>query len=349
VVGGGGEARVIISAHDQFGNPTSADGAVATVDGQPVAIELTPGGQGLLRVPAPARYLGVDAIMVDVALGGARDSQEIHLTGGAPTGLTLEVGEPRLVADGQRSTQLRVHAVDRNGTPTMIPGLSWEAPGGWIRRVRTPREGEYVADFVPDRAHELHREPVAVMASQTLRADASVEVVPPPSRGSFTARVGLYTNLEHTAGPAAFIEGLMPLRVRGVRVGAGLALGYLHQDISVAVASSTSARLTIDQLPILALLRYPLPRLAHPEITLEAAAGLSLARTIITTSSSEIDAGAHALALGGGVEAALPLHSGRIVAGLRYLWISLGSTSHDDQVQGNSAGLLADVGYRISF
>ena len=349
VVGGGGEARVVISAHDQFGNPTSADGAVATIDGQPVSMELTPGGQGLLRVSAPARYLGVDAIMVDVALGGARDSQEIHLTGGAPAGLTLEVGEPRLVADGQRSTELRVHAVDRNGTPTMIPGLSWDAPGGWIRRVRTPREGEYVADFVPDRAHELHREPVAVVASQVLRADASVEVVPPPSRGSFTARAGLYTNMTHTAGPAAFIEGLLPVRVRGVRFGAGLALGYMHQDISVGVSSGSSARLAIDQLPILALLRYPLPRLAHPEIALEAAAGLSLARTIIDAPSAEVDAGAHALALGLGAEATLPLRAGRIVAGLRYLWISLGRTSHDDQVQGNSAGLLGDVGYRISF
>jgi hypothetical protein len=351
VVGSHNEARVLVSAHDQFGNPTSAEGAVATVDGQPVALEVWPGGQGMVRVPAPARYLGVGTVMVDVALGGARDSQEIRLTGGDPASLTLEVGEPRLLADGQRSTELRVHAVDKNGTPTMIPGLSWEAPGGRIRRVRTPREGEYVAEFIPERAHDLHREPVAVMAaSQTLRADASVEVVPPPARFYSAARVGLFTNLSHLVGPAIFVEAAIPARLRGARFTAGVALGYMHEAATLPLSVGGPAHLTIDQLPILAVLRYPLPHLARPEIAIEAAGGLSVARTFITSGApADVQAGAQGLAAEIGAEAALPFKPGRLVAGLRYMWISLGSTSHADQLEGNSAGLLADVGYRVSF
>jgi hypothetical protein len=350
VVGGRGEARVVVSAHDQFGNPTSAEGAVATVDGQPVPLEIWPGGQGLIRVPAPARYLGVGTIMVDVALAGARDSQEIRLTGGEPTGLTLEVGETRLVADGTRSTELRVHAVDKNGTPTMIPGLSWEAPGGRIRRVRIPREGEYVADFVPERAHDLHREPVAVTASEVLRADASVEVVPPPARLYSAARAGLFSNLTRGVGPAIFVEGLVPVRLHGARFSAGVALGYMHEGASLPLSGGGAAHLTIDQLPILALLRYPLPRLTRPEIAIEAAVGMSVARTFITSGApADVQAGAQGVAGEIGAEAALPFRPGRLVAGLRYLWISLGRTSHADELEGNSAGLLADVGYRISF
>ena len=70
----------------------------------------------------------------------------------------MEVRDARVVADGQQSTELHVQAVDRNGTPTMVPGLSWETPDGRVRHVRMPRDGEYVAEYVPDRTREPQRQ-----------------------------------------------------------------------------------------------------------------------------------------------------------------------------------------------
>jgi hypothetical protein len=43
------------------------------------------------------------------------------------------------------------------------------------------------------------------------------------------------------------------------------------------------------------------------------------------------------------------LKPGRLVFGLRYLWSRLGRTSHGDEVTGNSAGLIGDIGYRMTF
>jgi hypothetical protein len=358
VVGSGATTQVAISAHDRFGNPVSAEGAVALVDHQPAPVQVTPAGQGLVSIAAPARSAGPDRITVEVSLGSIRATQEIRLTGGPPARLTLEVKDARLIADGQRGTELRVKAVDRKGTPTMIPGLSWETPGGRVRNVNMPREGEYVAEFVPNRAEDPHREVVAVMASEALRAGASVEVAPPPPLVLAAARVGFFFNLGSAAGPAAFVEALTPARILSIRFALGLTAGYLRDDIA-AVASmpggggDTTVRLVIDQLPVMALARYRLPRLVRPELSFDVGAGVSFARTRFTTTPGttpdSVEASAHAFAWQAGAETAFPLRPGRLVVGVRYLGITLGRTSHRDELPGNSAGLLADVGLRLSW
>ena len=46
-------------------------------------------------------------------------------------------------------------------------------------------------------------------------------------------------------------------------------------------------------------------------------------------------------------EAAFPLRPGRLVVGVRYLWVDLGRTSQGDTINGNTAGLMGDLGYRL--
>jgi hypothetical protein len=58
---------------------------------------------------------------------------------------------------------------------------------------------------------------------------------------------------------------------------------------------------------------------------------------------------AYAPALAAGAEVALTLKPGRLVIGLRYLWCKLGRTSQGDEITGNSAGLIGDIGYRMTF
>src|SRR6185369_13927046 len=196
VVASGEAARVAIAAHDAFGNLTAATGVEATVDGQPRSIALGAGGQATLTIDAPASF-GRDRITVGAALGAIRTTEDIHVTGGAPARLTIAVRDAHVVGDGHQSTELRVQAVDRNGTPTAVPGLSWDTPDGRVRHVRMPRDGEYVAEYVPDRIREPQRQVLAVMASQELRANAALDVTPPPVRLVAAARVGLFYNLGH--------------------------------------------------------------------------------------------------------------------------------------------------------
>jgi hypothetical protein len=354
VVGSGETARVAISAHDAFGNPTSATGVEITVDGHPRPVAIGPGGQGTLAVEAPAKYEGRDRITIGATLGAIRAAEDLHVTGGSPARLTIGVRDARLVADGHKSTELRVQAVDRNGTPTAVPGLSWDTPDGRVRRVRMPRDGEYVAEYVPDRARERQRQVLAVMASQALRADATLEVTPPPIRLVAAARVGLFYNLGHAAGPAAFVEALRPMPIRRFSLLLGGTVGYLRTEISGTGPETTgTARLLIDQVPILVLARARIPLAARFELSGELDAGLMLAHTVLSADSGgmgfQANGGAYAPAVGGGADVALMLKPGRLVIGLRYLWSHLGRTSQGDEIAGNSAGLIGDIGYRMTF
>jgi hypothetical protein len=352
VIGGGAQSRVVVSAHDQFGNPTSAEHVEATVDGTPFPVRVTEGGLGILIVPPPTYYDGKDRMSVEVRLGKAHARQEIFLTGGSPATLSLAAREPRVIADGRRPTELRVRAFDRNGTPTIVPGLSWETPGGRITSVRMPREGEYLAQFVPDRARATHRETVAVTAGADLRAVADVEVTPAPIRFAVGARVGVYSNLGTLSGPAAFLEGLTPVPRRSSRFLVGLSAGYLGGDMRLKQGvDNTISRLVIDQFPILAVARYRFMAPAVPELAAGMGAGVSLATTRlhpdVMTSNEALEASAWSVALQLGAEAGFPLRPGKLVIGARYLWVDLGRTSRGDYVRGNSAGLMGDLGYRL--
>jgi hypothetical protein len=353
VIGGGAQARIVVSAHDQFGNPTSAERSRATVDGEPAPLRMTAGGLGILIVPPPPYYDGKDRLTIAVTLDEARAFQDVLLTGGSPTTLSLTVREARLVADGRRAAELRARAFDRNGTPTLVPGLSWETPGGRIDAVRMPREGEYIADFVPQLTHDIHREVVAVTAGPALRAVATVEVSPPPVRLSVGGRFGVYSNLGHVLGPGAFLEVLVPVPRRTGRFVAGLTAGYLRGDLTVAGAKATTSRLEIDQVPVLALARYRFGTTALPDLSVGAGAGVSIAGTRLTPDVSDsgatVEASAWSIALQADAEASFPLRPGRLVVGARYLWVDLGRTSHGDYVRGNVAGLMGDLGYRMSW
>ena len=354
IVGSGEGARVAVSAHDAFGNPTSAAGVEITVDGRPRPVAFAAGGLGTLTVEAPLKFDGKERVIIDARLGTIRASEELHVTGGPPARLTMGVRDARLVADGHQSTELRVQAVDRNGTPTTVPGLSWDTPDGRVRHVRMPHDGEYVAEYVPDRTREPQRQVVSVMASQALRANATVDVSPPPVRLVAGARVGLFYNLGQAAGPAAFVEALKPLPIRRLAVFVGGAVGYLNAEISGAGPDPmTPAHMEIDQFPFLAIARARVPLLLRFELSGDVAAGMTIGHTKLTTSSGghpfDASGRSYSPAFGGGADVGLMLKPGRLVFGLRYLWSRIGRTSHGDEVTGNSAGLIGDIGYRMTF
>ena len=354
IVGDPRPLSLSISSRDRFGNPASAANVFVRVDGRPTPVVVTPAGAATFSVLPPAKYDGRENVMVDATLGEVVAAQPLHVTGGPPVRLTLEISGGRIVADGKRGTQLRVQAVDRNGTPTSVSGLSWETPQGRIREVRVPRDGEYLAEYVPERTREPHRETITVMASETLRADTSFEVTPPPVRVIAGARTGLFTNFGETVGPTAFVEGLAPLPVRRVHLSVGFAAGYLRGDVTTGGVSHTgTARLETNQFPLLGVARVGVSLPHALELAAEADAGWSWGWARVTASpagATMIDSAIlNALALGVGSELTYPLKPGWLAIGLRYLRIDLGRTSAGDEIDGNSAGLLADLGYKMTF
>jgi len=354
IVGDPRPISLSVSARDRFGNPTSAADLFVRVDGRPTPVVVTPAGAATFSLVPPAKYDGRENVMVDATLGEVVAAQPLHVTGGPPVRLTLQMAAGRIVADGKRGTQLRVQAVDGNGTPTSVSGLSWETPQGRIREVRVPRDGEYLAEYVPERTREAHRETIGVMASQTLRADVSFEVTPPPVRLIAGVRTGLFTNFGETVGPATFVEGLAPLRVPRVHLTAGFSAGYLRGDVtSGGVNGSGTARLETNQFPLLAVARVAFSLPHALEIAAEADLGWSWGWARVTASpagATMIDTAiVNAPALGGGGELIYPLRPGWLTIGIRYLRIELGRTSAGDRITGNSAGLLADLGYKMTF
>jgi hypothetical protein len=354
IVGDPRPLSLSISARDRFGNPASVSDVVVRVDGRPTPVVVTPAGLATFSVAPPARYDGRENVMVDATLGEVVASQPLHVTGGPPVRLTLEIAARRMVADGRRATQLRVQAIDKNGTPTSVSGLSWETPDGRIGEVRVPRDGEYLAEYVPERTREPQRQTITVMASETLRADASLEVTPPPVRVIAGARTGLFTNFGETVGPMAFIEGLAPVRVRRLHLAVGLSAGYLRGDITSGGVNGTgTARLETNQFPLLAVARLGIPLPRALEIGAEIDLGWSWGWARVTANPSGTTMADNAIvdaaALGAGSELTYPLKPGRLAIGVRYLHIDLGRTSAGDQISGNSAGVLADLGYKMTF
>jgi hypothetical protein len=354
VVGDAQAVTVSISARDRFANPISAADVFVRVDGRPTPVMVTPAGLATLQVVPPASYDGRESVVVDATLGDVVATQSLHVTGGPPARIALDVAAGRMVADGRRGTEVRARAVDRNGTPTEVPGLSWETPAGRIRGVRVPRDGEYLAEYVPERTRDPRRDTVSVMASETLRASAGIDVTPPPIRLVAGARTGLFTNFGSAVGPAVFLDGLAPVKVSRIRLLAGFSAGYLRGDnTGSGVDKSGSARLETNLFPLLGVARAGLLLPHALAVAIEADAGWAWGWVRVTASPSGQtqvdDAAVNAPALGGGGEIDYALRPGWLGIGVRYLWIDLGRTSDGDRVTGNSAGLVADLGYKIAF
>jgi hypothetical protein len=355
VVGSGGGALLTFVARDAFGNPTSTSGLVASIDGEPHDVAIDIAGAATLAVPAPVTYAGRDTIAIEGRLGTLIARDEVRITGGAPASVTLTLGTARIVADGRQGVDVRIEALDRQGTPTDIPEIRWRIPDGEVKDVRGPSGGGYSATYVPDRVREPRHQVIGVVVASGVSADIGLEVIPPPERVLFGVRAGVFYNLGYTVGSAFFAEALRPFQVKRLRFLAGLALGYLRDDLTLDRVGTSQAQLTTDQLPLLALARWRRTLTPQLELGAEAGAGLSFVRTALSVRADvggtpgDVIGTAHPLALAAGGELGIRLRPGRLIVGLHYLWIDIGRTSRGDVLNGNSVGLLGDIGYRMAF
>jgi len=356
IAGESGPTTVALAARDRHDNPASCAGARVTIERRPVALVPDATGCGRVIVPTPDKPVPDGSLEVEAALGGLRSRTAIRVSPAPAVRMSAAVSAARVVGDGQRSVEVRVDAFDRAGRPALVPNLRWQAAGGRLGPVHSPREGRYISQFTPAATRSTRVEVLVVKGDPLLSATTLVQVEPTKSQLLLSARVGLFTNFGGMGGPIATIEAMQSLPGRASGWAAGIAVSYLHADLTVTGVGDPAppgSHIEVDQLPCLAAARYRLPIPLGASIALGGGAGVSLARTLLRWDGKDawpaVRGSAHALAAEVQADVAFPLAPGALIVGARYLWIDLGRTSQGDTLRGNSAGFAGDIGFRMAW
>jgi hypothetical protein len=350
-------AHLTLVAVDRFGNAVAPDGMAATADGQPLAIQITPVGATATLV-APDTWRGEDHIRIRVQISDVKAELEVPLTGGEPASVALTASSSKVDGDGKSPVDLVLEVFDVRGTPTSARRVTWQMEDdAHVETLPSPRLGAYAIRFLPRPALRDRSAVVAVVVDTRLTTSTRISVQAGATRTA-AARVGLASNLGSSFGQAAFLEGTLPLDRLG-RFGrlmsAGLSVGYFHSEVTTSTAGAAfpAVHLEVSQAPILALARVRLPAELPVELSLSATAGVTFAATAISPigeSQFGVSRGrARALVVGAGADASVLLQPGELMVGARYLHSELGHDSNGDQIEGNSLGLVCDLGFRIGF
>ena len=356
VLGGPAGTTVSIAARDRHDNPTSCVGVSLAVEHRPVPIVFGgSAGCASVVIPAPLQRPASGGLEVEATLGVVRARTYLRVISGPPVRLTAAVSTHQVVGDGRQSVDLRVDGFDRMGRPTAVTNLRWQAAGGRLGPVQTPHEGTYVTQFTPNHAHAPHTEVLVVKGDPSLSATTQVRVEPPRSRLALAARVGLFSNFGAMTGTLVSIEGMRELPGRAAAWAAGVVVTYLRNDLTTTAGGTVGlpdTRIQIDQVPVLAITRYRLPLSLGAKVAVGGGLGLSLARATLSsrTASWPTSHGSSTpFAAEGRTDIAFPVASGELLVGARYLWVDLGRTSQGDEIEGNSVGLVGDVGFRMTW
>ena len=357
VVGGGGVARLNLEANDRFGNraPTH-QGLTVTSEGRALPVSVGPAG-AQIEVAAPPAWPGRDHLIVQATLGSAQGSFQVPIGGGAPARVALTSSTARVDANGHNAVDLQLEVFDARGIPTSAPAVRWQTgDDGVLESLPAPRFGAYAARFVPRRALRDRRAVLVAGVDPDLSASIRLNVEAGATR-SLAVRVGVASNLGSGLGQVAFLEATMPLPRLG-RFGrllsAGVVVGYVHGELTTAPASWFPAvHVDVNQAPVMALARIRVPGDLPVELSFSGAAGVSFATTQLaptTESPFGLTRGtARAFVIGAGADASVLLRPGELVLGARYLHAELGRNSNGDQIDGNSIGVVCDIGFRIGF
>lgn len=349
-------AHLTFVVSDRFGNGVSAHGISVTADQRPLPIHVDSGG-ARTEVGAPDAWPGRDHITIAAVLGGARAVRTVPLTGSEPARVALTASATKVDANGRNAVDLLLEVFDDRGTPTSANRVAWQTEDdSSIQSLPSPRFGTYAIRFVPRRALRDRSAVITAAIDSGLAASARIVVEAGATR-SAAARVGVASNLGSFFGQTAFVEATVPLRRLG-RYGrllsAGLVVGYLHSEVTTAAAAVfPSVHLDVSQAPVMALARVRMPGELPVEISVSGTAGVTFATTQVTPGGNSAfgptRGTAHAMVVGAGADASVLLQPGELVVGARYLYADLGRNSNGDSIDGNSVGVICDLGFRMGF
>jgi hypothetical protein len=281
---------------------------------------------------------------------------DLRVAPGPPARLRLRPDRARLPLGEGSQMRVYLSAEDVFGNPT-DPAAATVLVDGVPLETRAAEDGRTMAVVpAPARyggrdhldleaalggAYATHRIPLANLPRPALRADG-------PPRVTVTPRLGVVWSLRRDPGAALLLEVLGRRERWPSWLSAGVCVGLLSFD-STAADQLGISDITVMQLPVLALVRYQ-RRLAK-RLLVGAGVGAGAVWTEARVTSFGRDVPGQRLAPAGeaGGELAMPLPVGQLVVGLRYLLIDVGRLSSGDELVGNTAGVVIDLGYRLAW
>lgn len=350
--------EVALYAVEASGRPASAQALVIRAPGSKVASlgSLAP-GEARFLISAPT-ILREKHLRIEAQLKGqstTRIATTVPLLPARATALSLEPEAPRLTRDGRTPLRVFVNGEDAFGNPVDAsrahvlvegkPAVVQASDSGSsmvvIPPVTGPTRPEVTVEGVLDGAHAVRRVPVGA------RRGKPAEPTPAPPRFTLTPSLGVLWNLGALAGGSFFVEAAAYRSSRVPSVGVGLCAGVLASRFTAESAGGISVARTTT-LPILVEVHQRFfPRKTRAFFAWGVGAGFASAFARLDAFDTTVRGHAFGAALEGKVESGFLLDDAHFVLGLRYLAVYLEALSSGDRLRGNTAGAVAEVGYRL--
>jgi hypothetical protein len=315
-------------------------------------------GEARFLVTAPP-LVSAGALHLQAAVRNDRDAvQEIDIpvVPGPPAHLALRPDRPRL-ALGAGNMQVFLSAQDQYGNATDAGQAAVLVDGAPVG-TRPTEDGRMVASVpAPERyAGRDYLEIEAALGPTYTAQRIPLTNLPGPSpaaRGAYprltvTPRLGVVWGFHQTPGAVLMMEALARGEQWPERLLIGMGVGLLVSEVDLSDSLGIS-HLDLREIPIVALIRLQHRATSRALVAATVGAGVTLAQGRVVSYDRAITGQTLAPTVEGGLEAALRLITGQVVVGARYMLVSVGRLSSGDQLLGNSAGLIADLGYRLAW
>jgi hypothetical protein len=153
--------------------------------------------------------------------------------------------------------------------------------------------------------------------------------------------------LGDAAGATFFVDALAFRSARHPNFGLGLSPGIVQSWFAAQNAGGIT-RASLTTFPILVRVQYRASA-GRTFFGLGAGAGFAMAWARTSTYGATIVGTSYGAAGEASLETGIRLRHGHFVASLRYLAVYLDRFSSGDRIDGNAAGAMIDVGYRLGF
>ena len=356
----GSVGEVAVYAVDPSGHPANASTLVMRAQGarvQPLGSRSV--GEARFLVTAPT-VLKDKGLRIEAQLKGqstTRVATRMPLVTGAATRLSLEPEASNLLRGNRDGLRVFLNAEDAYGNrvecdradikiddqSAKVTSADNGAAMVLVQAPTDPRHGEIVVEGVIDNAYAVRRIPIGALSPRQPDQPAA----PGASRYNLTPRLGVLWNFGPVVGFTFFVDATAYRLARYPNVGMGLSLGIVESRFDTESGTGiTTARLST--VPLLFELRRRF--LMGPSfVGLGGGAGFALTVGRLRSFGATVTGQAYGAAASATLESGLNLGDAQLAISLRYLVLYLTELSSGDRIAGNTAGLMADVGYRLTW
>jgi hypothetical protein len=358
----GAVAEVAVYAVEPSGHPANGSDLVLRAAGAKVhALGSRHPGEAIFLVKAPSILKG-NSLRMEAQLkdqNKTRVATRITLVPAPAAGLTLEPEADHLARTPEASLRVFLGAEDAFGNP-VDAGRADVLVDGKDAHVKATTEGEpmvivtapvpangqdeVIVEGVLDNVRAIRRIPIGLGQ----RPLPPSPVTPPPPRYTLTPRLGVLWNFGAAAGGALFVDAVAFRSARLPNLGLGLSLGLVQTWFATESAGGIT-RTALTTLPILLQIHQRFLA-GRTFFGLGAGAGFAMSWAHIASYGATVVGSSYGAVADASLETGFRIgHAADLVFSVRYLALYLAPFSSSDQINGNAAGAVADLGYRMDF